>query len=296
MAAPMHHILNRYRVTTGGDFRLKDFDPSDTCGHLLSREQAEAMVAEDVERLSKLHDRLYALKEWALLCVFQAMDAGGKDSTIKHVMTGVNPQGVQVTSFKLPGPEELAHDFLWRINRALPERGSIGIFNRSHYEEVLAVRVHPELLGHQRVPKSLLGKSLWELRLQSITGFERHLTHQGTVILKFFLYVSKEEQKRRFLDRLEQREKHWKFSPSDVAERAFWDDYQHAYQEAIAATAAPHAPWFVVPADNKWFTRLIVVAAMIEALEGVDLAAPELTTEQQAALADARRKLEAESG
>ena len=296
MAAPMHHILNRYRVTTGGEFRLKDFDPSDTCGHLLSREQAEAMVAEDVERLSKLHDRLYALNEWALLCVFQAMDAGGKDSTIKHVMTGVNPQGVQVTSFKLPGPEELAHDFLWRINRALPERGTIGIFNRSHYEEVLAVRVHPELLSHQRVPKSLLGKSLWEHRLQSITGLERHLTRQGTVILKFFLHVSKEEQKRRFLDRLEQREKHWKFSPSDVAERAFWDDYQHAYQEAIAATAAPHAPWFVVPADNKWFTRLIVVAAMIEALEGLDLAAPELTAEQQAALADARRKLEAESG
>jgi PPK2 family polyphosphate:nucleotide phosphotransferase len=208
----------------------------------------------------------------------------------------VNPQGVQVTSFKVPGPEELAHDFLWRINRALPERGSIGIFNRSHYEEVLAVRVHPELLIHQRLPKSLLGKSLWEHRLQSITNFERHLTHQGVVILKFFLHVSKEEQKRRFLDRLEQPDKHWKFSPSDVAERAFWEDYQHVYQEAIAATAAPHAPWFVVPADNKWFTRLVVVAAMIEALEGLDLAIPELTAEQAAALADARRKLEAESG
>jgi PPK2 family polyphosphate:nucleotide phosphotransferase len=296
MTASIRHILDRYRVSSGKNFRLKDFDPVDTSAHLVSREQAEAIVAEDVGRLSKLHDRLCVRNEWALLCVFQAMDAGGKDSTIKHVMTGVNPQGVQVTSFKVPSAEELAHDFLWRINRSLPERGTIGIFNRSHYEEVLAVRVHPEFLSRQRLPKALLGKSLREHRLQSITGFERHLTHQGIIILKFFLHVSKEEQKRRFLDRLEQREKHWKFSPSDIAERAFWDDYQHAYQEAIAATAAPHAPWFVVPADNKWFTRLIVVAAMIEALEGLDLALPELTAEQKAVLAAAREKLEAEPG
>jgi len=296
MAASIHHILDRYRVTAGQDFHLKEFDPGDTAGHLLSRELAETMVAEDVHRLSKLHDRLYVRDEWALLCVFQAMDAGGKDSTIKHVMTGVNPQGVQVTSFKVPGPEELAHDFLWRINRALPERGTIGIFNRSQYEEVLAVRVHPDLLKRQRLPRESLGRSIWEHRLQSIYDFERHLTWQGIVVLKFFLHVSKEEQKRRFLDRLDQREKHWKFSPSDIAERAFWDDYQHAYQEAIAATAAPHAPWFVVPADNKWFTRLIVVAAMIEALEALDLTVPDLTAEQQAALSEARKKLESEPG
>jgi PPK2 family polyphosphate:nucleotide phosphotransferase len=294
MAASIPRILDRYRVTSGKDFRLNKFDPGDTAGHLLSHEQADTMVAEDVHRLSKLHDCLYAQNEWALLCVFQAMDAGGKDSTIKHVMSGVNPQGVQVTSFKVPGPDELAHDFLWRINRALPPRGAIGIFNRSHYEEVLAVRVHPELLERQRLPKKLIGKPIWDHRLQSIADFERHLTRQGIVVLKFFLNVSKAEQKRRFLERLDQRDKHWKFSPNDVVERAFWDDYQHAYQEAIAATAAPHAPWFVVPADNKWFTRLIVVAAMIEALETLDLTIPEPTAEQQAALNEARKKLEGE--
>jgi PPK2 family polyphosphate:nucleotide phosphotransferase len=294
MAVPIRRILDRYRVTSGKHFRLKKFDPSDTASQLLSREQAEAITAEDVQRLSRLHDRLYAQNEWALLCVLQAMDAGGKDSTIKHVMTGVNPQGVQVTSFKVPAPDELAHDFLWRINRALPERGAISIFNRSHYEEVVAVRVHPEFLERQRLPKEVLGKSIWEHRLQSITDFERHLTRQGIVILKFFLHVSKAEQKRRFLDRLDERDKHWKFSPSDIAERAFWRDYQHAYQEAIAGTAAPHAPWFVVPADNKWFTRMIVVAAMIEALEALDLALPELSADQQTALNEARKKLEGE--
>lgn len=296
MAASIRRILDRYRVTAGKDFRLKEFDPGDTAGHLLTREQAESIVADDVHRLSKLHDRLYARGEWALLCVFQAMDAGGKDSTIKHVMSGVNPQGVQVTPFKVPGPDELAHDFLWRINRALPERGTIGIFNRSHYEEVLAVRVHPELLERQRLPKQLIGKAIWENRLQSIADFERHLTREGIVVLKFFLHVSKDEQKRRFLDRLDQRDKHWKFSPGDIVERAFWDDYQHAYQAAIAATAAPHAPWFVVPADNKWFTRLIVVAAMIEALEALDLTLPDLTPNQLAALNEACAKLEREPG
>jgi PPK2 family polyphosphate:nucleotide phosphotransferase len=290
----MRPILDRYRITSGKKFRLKDYDPADTAGHLLTREQADAMVARDVERLSTLHDHLYAQNEWSLLCAFQAMDAAGKDSTIKHVMSGVNPQGVTVTSFKVPGPTELAHDFLWRIGRALPERGSIGIFNRSHYEEVLAVRVHPTLLARQHLPKARVGKDVWEHRFDSIRDFERHLTRQGTVILKFFLHVSKEEQKHRFLDRLEEEDKHWKFSASDLAERAFWDDYQHAYQEAIAATATPHAPWFVVPADNKWFTRLIVVAAMIEALEALDLKLPQLTKEQQAALEAARKKLESE--
>jgi PPK2 family polyphosphate:nucleotide phosphotransferase len=294
VAVSMRPILDRYRITSGKKFRLKDYDPADTAGHLLTREQADAMVARDVERLSTLHDHLYAQNEWSLLCAFQAMDAAGKDSTIKHVMSGVNPQGVTVTSFKVPGPTELAHDFLWRIGRALPERGSIGIFNRSHYEEVLAVRVHPTLLARQHLPKARVGKDVWEHRFDSIRDFERHLTRQGTVILKFFLHVSKQEQKHRFLDRLEEEDKHWKFSASDLAERAFWDDYQHAYQEAIAATATPHAPWFVVPADNKWFTRLIVVAAMIEALEALDLKLPQLTKEQQAALEAARKKLESE--
>jgi PPK2 family polyphosphate:nucleotide phosphotransferase len=226
--------------------------------------------------------------------VLQAIDAAGKDGTIKHVMSGVNPQGVQVTCFKAPGPEELAHDFLWRANRALPPRGHIGIFNRSHYEEVLVVRVHPETLARQHLPPELLGKRLWQQRLESIAGFERYLTLQGTVVLKFFLNVSREEQKRRFLERLEEKDKHWKFSASDLAERAYWDDYQAAYENAIAATASAHAPWFVVPADNKWFTRFIVVAAMIEALESLDLRIAPLGPEQQAALDAARQKLESE--
>ena len=296
MAAKMRRIIDRHRVTSGKGFRLKHHDPADTGGRLVTQSAAEDIVAQDVQRLSSLHDRLYARNEWALLCVFQAMDAGGKDSAIKHVMTGVNPQGVQVTSFKAPGPEELAHDFLWRINRALPQRGSIGIFNRSHYEEVLAVRVHPEFLARQHLPKQLQGKKLWDQRLEAITDFERFLTRQGLVVLKFFLNVSKEEQKRRFLDRLELREKHWKFSPSDMAERAHWDDYQAAYQLAIAATATPHAPWFVVPADHKWYTRLIVVGAMIEALEALDLKLPGVTPQQQAELDVARKKLESEPG
>ncbi len=209
-------IIDRYRVTSGNGFRLKDFDPSDTAGHLLTKAQAEIIVAQDVERLAALHDKLYAQNEWSVLCVLQAMDAAGKDSTIKHVMSGLNPQGVQVTSFKAPGPEELAHDFLWRANRALPPRGRIGIFNRSHYEEVLVVRVHPELLAHQHLPKELLGKRLWDQRLDAIATFERYLTRQGTVVLKFFLNVSRQEQKHRFLERLDEHDKHWKFSASDL--------------------------------------------------------------------------------
>jgi PPK2 family polyphosphate:nucleotide phosphotransferase len=290
----MRRVIDRYRVTAGKDFRLKDFDPADTAGHLLTKSQAETILAEDVHRLAALQDRLYAQNEWSVLCVLQAMDAAGKDGTIKHVMSGVNPQGVQVTSFKAPGPEELAHDFLWRANRALPPRGHIGIFNRSHYEEVLAVRVHRELLERQHLPKEVVGKRLWDQRMEAIATFERYLTRQGTVVLKFFLNVSKHEQKRRFLERLEETDKHWKFSGSDLAERACWDDYQDAYQEAISATAHAHAPWFVVPADNKWFTRLIVVAAMIEAIEALDLNLPAPTAERQAALDAARRTLESE--
>ncbi len=290
----MRRIVDRYRVTSGKGFRLRDFDPGDTAGHLLTKQQADLIVAQDVQRLAALHDRLYEQNAWAVLCVLQAMDAAGKDSTIKHVMSGVNPQGVQVTSFKAPGPEELAHDFLWRASRALPPRGQIGIFNRSHYEEVLVVRVHPELLERQHLPREMLGERLWEQRLEAIADFERYLARQGMVVLKFFLNVSRQEQKRRFLERLEEKDKHWKFSTGDLAERAYWDDYQHAYQEAIAATAAPHAPWFVVPADNKWFTRLIVVAAMIEAIEALDLKLPPLSPERQTELDEARRKLESE--
>jgi PPK2 family polyphosphate:nucleotide phosphotransferase len=289
-------IMDRYRVTSGKGFRLKDHDPADTAGHLLPKAQANALLAHGVQRLAELQERLYAQNGWSMLCVLQAMDAAGKDGTIKHVMSGVNPQGVQVTAFKAPGPEELAHDFLWRANRALPARGHIGIFNRSHYEEVLVVRVHPECLERQHLPKELVGKRLWDQRLEAIAAFERYLTQQGTVVLKFFLNVSRQEQKRRFLERLEEKEKNWKFSASDLAERAFWDDYQGAYEETITATATPHAPWFVVPADHKRFTRLIVVGAMIEALDGLHLKFPALSPDEQASQRVARLKLESEEG
>jgi len=287
-------LLDPYRVTQGKGFKLKQHDPTDTAGHLLSKPQADVLLRTSVERLAALQEKLYAQDRWAMLCVLQAIDGAGKDGTIKHVMSGVNPQGVQVTSFKAPGPESLAHDFLWRAVRALPARGHIGIFNRSHYEEVLVVRVHPEILEKQHLPPELIGKKIWDHRLEAIASFEKFLARQGTVVLKFFLNLSKQEQKHRFLERLEEPGKNWKFSQADLAERAYWDDYQAAYQEAIAATAAPHAPWFVVPADNKWFTRLVVGAAMIEALDGLDLKIPEMSAAEQAALQAARRKLEAE--
>jgi PPK2 family polyphosphate:nucleotide phosphotransferase len=287
-------LLDRFRVTRGKGFRLKDHDPADTAGHLITPQQAHHMLGAGVERLAELQEKLYAQDRWSVLCVFQAIDAAGKDGTIKHVMSGVNPAGVQVTSFKVPGPEELAHDFLWRSVRALPPRGRIGIFNRSHYEEVLVVRVHPEILERQRLPRELIGRKLWDQRLRAIAGFERYLARQGTVVLKFFLHLSKEEQKRRFLARLDEPDKHWKFSTADLAERDHWDAYQAAYQAAIAATAAPDAPWFVVPADNKWFTRLIVGAALIEALDKLDLRIPPLDPVAEARLATARARLEAE--
>jgi PPK2 family polyphosphate:nucleotide phosphotransferase len=287
-------IIDRYRVTDGEKFRLKDHDPADTAGHQSDKPLARALLEGGVRRLSEQQEKLYAQDRWAMLCCFQAMDAAGKDGTIKHVMSGVNPQGVQVTSFTAPGPEDLAHDFLWRIVHALPARGRIGIFNRSHYEEVLAVRVHPALLEKQRLPASLIGKRIWAERLEAIAAFERHLARQGWVIQKFFLHISKEEQKRRFLSRLEEPEKNWKFSASDLAERGCWDDYMAAYEQAIAATAAPHAPWFVVPADNKWFTRLVVVAAMNEALDRLDLKFPKADKEARAALDTARAQLESE--
>jgi PPK2 family polyphosphate:nucleotide phosphotransferase len=287
-------LLDPYRVTQGKGFKLKDHDPADTAGHILSKPQADVLLRTSVERLAALQEKLYAQDRWAMLCVLQALDGAGKDGTIKHVMSGVNPQGVQVTSFKAPGPESLAHDFLWRAVRALPARGHIGIFNRSHYEEVLVVRVHPEILDRQHLPPELIGKKIWDHRLEAIASFEKFLARQGTVVLKFFLNLSKQEQKHRFLERLEEPDKNWKFSSADLAERGYWDAYQAAYQQAIAATAAPHAPWFVVPADDKWFARLVVVAAMIEALDGLDLKIPAMSAEEQAALQAARRKLEAE--
>ena len=291
-------LLDPYRITDGKGFRLTDHDPNDTAGKLIGKligkHQAAALLNGGVEHLSDLQEKLYAQDRWAVLCVFQAMDAAGKDGTIKHVMSGVNPQGVQVTSFKAPSTDELRHDFLWRAARALPERGRIGIFNRSHYEETLVVRVHPELLEKQHLPHELVGKNIWDKRLTAIAGFERFLADQGTIILKFFLHVSKAEQKRRFLERLNDKDKHWKFSASDLTERKWWSDYQHAYQETIAATAAPAAPWFVVPADNKWFTRLVVVAAIVDALDRLDLKPPALTPVEVANLEAAREVLAGE--
>ncbi len=287
-------LLDPYRITSGKAFRLKDHDPADTAADLLEKHDAAALLAAGVRRLSELQERLYAANQWACLCIFQAMDAGGKDGTIKHVMTGVNPQGVQVTSFKTPGPEELAHDFLWRAVRSLPERGRIGIHNRSHYEEVLVVRVHPELLTRQRLPPAVMGKHLWERRLEAIAGFEHYLARQGTTVVKLFLHLSRSEQRRRFLARLRTPEKLWKFSEADLTERARWDAYQDAYEEAISATAAPHAPWFVVPADHKWFAHLVVVEALIETLEKLDLRPPEPDSGQTAALQTARARLEQE--
>ncbi len=284
-------ILDRYRVTNGRGFRLKNYDPGDTAGLGLEKTAAQALLQQGVVRLAEMQDKLYAQDRWSVLCIFQAMDAAGKDGAIKHVFSGVNPQGCQVHSFKAPGAMELDHDFLWRHSIALPERGRIGIHNRSWYEEVLVLRVHPEFLVRQKLPPSLIGKKIWDERLEDIAAYERYLARQGTVVLKFFLNVSEDEQKKRFLARIEEPEKNWKFSPNDVAERAHWGDYMKAYQGAITATAAPHAPWFVVPANAKWFTRLVVVAAIIEALEKLDLHYPAVTKEQSAALAVARKRL-----
>ncbi|NWG88215.1 MAG: polyphosphate kinase 2 family protein, partial [Hydrogenophilaceae bacterium] len=249
------------------------------------------LLQRGIERLSELQEMLYAQDRWSVLLVFQAMDAAGKDGTIKHVMSGVNPQGCQVYSFKQPSPEELDHDFLWRYVKCLPERGRIGIFNRSYYEEVLVVRVHEAILARQKLPPEVVGKRIWAERLRDIAAFEDYLTRQGTIVLKFFLHVSRKEQKKRFLERLEQPEKNWKFSPADVAERQYWNDYMEAFEGAIRATATKRAPWFVVPADNKWFTRLVVAAAIVEALEKLGLDYPKVDAAQRKALAAARAAL-----
>jgi PPK2 family polyphosphate:nucleotide phosphotransferase len=283
-----------FRITKGEDFRLKDFDPGDTCGLELDKGEAAELRELGVAWLAEEQDMLYAQDRWSLLLIFQAMDAAGKDSTIKHVMSGVNPQGCQVFSFKQPSSEELDHDFMWRYLRHLPERGRIGIFNRSYYEEVLVVRVHPEILKRQNLPPALVGKGIWDERLADIAHFEDYVSRQGTKILKFFLHVSRKEQKKRFMERLDEPEKSWKFSPSDVKEREFWGDYMDAFEEAIRATASKHPPWFVVPADNKWFTRLMVGAAIVEALENLGLAYPKVDAAKKKELAAARAALSRE--
>ncbi|MBK8595451.1 MAG: polyphosphate kinase 2 family protein [Holophagales bacterium] len=285
-----------YRVESGKGFRLKDVDPGDTAGLKLEKDHAAELLDKGVEVLAELQDKLYAQDRRALLLVFQAMDAAGKDGTIKHVLSGVNPQGCQVYSFKAPSAEELDHDFLWRTTKCLPERGRIGIFNRSYYEEVLVVKVHPQILAGQRLPPELVTKKVWNERYEDIASFERYLARNGVAVVKFFLHVSKKEQKKRFLDRLVEPDKNWKFSLGDAEERKSWDAYQKAYEDAIRATAAPHAPWYVVPADNKWFTRLVVASAVIEALEKMDLAYPEVDEAKKAELAKAREALEAEKG
>jgi PPK2 family polyphosphate:nucleotide phosphotransferase len=287
--------VHPFRITKGKGFRLKDFDPSDTRSLKLDKGEAAELLQRGTEWLAEEQDILYAQNRWSLLLVFQAMDAGGKDSTIKHVMSGVNPQGCQVVSFKQPSSEDLDHDFMWRYSRRLPERGRIGIFNRSYYEEVLVVRVHEEILKRQQLPPPLVGKRIWDERLADIANFEDYLTRQGTIILKFFLNLSRKEQKKRFMERLDRPQKHWKFSASDVHERKFWGDYMHAFEEAIRATATEHAPWYVVPADNKWFTRLVVAAAIVEAVEELDLAYPKVDAEKMKELAAARAGLASET-
>ena len=280
-----------YRIYDGKSFRLKDFDPG-TTGHLHSKEHAQELLQKGIAEMAEEQDKLYAQDQWSVLLIFQAMDAAGKDGAIKHVMSGVNPQGCQVYAFKAPSAEELNHDFLWRTSRVLPERGHIGIFNRSYYEEVLVVRVHPDILNHERVPKQLVNGDIWKNRYEDIRNFERYLTRNGTVIRKFFLNVSKKEQKRRFLERLEEPEKNWKFSAADLHERECWDDYMKAYEEVIAATSTRHSPWYVVPADNKWYTRLVVAAAIVDTLKELKLAYPAVDPEKQRALSEARRQLE----
>jgi PPK2 family polyphosphate:nucleotide phosphotransferase len=285
-------MLKRYRIEDGKHFRLKDHDPGDTHGlKSEGKPLAQELLARGVEELRRLQDTLAAQDRWALLTILQGMDAAGKDGTIKHVMSGVNPQGVQVSSFKAPSSEEQDHDFLWRAMKRVPERGDIGIFNRSHYEEVLVVRVHPELLQKEKLPERLITKHIWQQRFEDINAWERYLTRNGIAICKFFLHLSKKEQKRRLLERLDRPDKNWKFSTADVPEREHWDDYQDAYEDMIQNTASKNAPWYVVPADNKWFIRLVVAAAVVDTLKGLKLAYPKVDAEQQAELAEARKQL-----
>jgi PPK2 family polyphosphate:nucleotide phosphotransferase len=285
-------FASAFRVTDGDAFRLKDFDPADTLG-IKSPEKVEAVQAlqEGVAEIARLQDMLYAQDQWGVLLIFQAMDAAGKDGTIKHVLSGVNPQGCEVNSFKAPSNEDLDHDFLWRCMRHLPERGRLGIFNRSYYEETLVVRVHPELLAKEKLPPRLVTKDIWKERFQDIRHFERYLCRNGIVVRKFFLNLSKQEQKRRFLQRLETPDKYWKFSAADASERKRWDEYMHAYEDTIRHTASDEAPWYVVPADNKWFARMIVSSVVVETLSSLDLKYPAVDKARLAELAAARRVL-----
>jgi PPK2 family polyphosphate:nucleotide phosphotransferase len=282
--------VRTYRVESGKGFKLKDYDPADTA-HWRSKEHAEQALQQGIERMAELQDKLYAQDHWAVLLIFQAMDAAGKDGAIKHVMSGVNPQGCQVYSFKAPSETELQHDFLWRTTRDLPERGHIGIFNRSYYEEVLVVRVHPKILDNEKLPSSVVGKTIWQERFEDIHAFERHMWRNGTVIRKFFLHLSKKEQKKRFLARLDEPGKNWKFSAADIRERDYWDDYQNAYEDMIRNTASKHAPWYVVPADNKWFSRLVVAEVIIHTLESLNLAYPKVEDDKRKELESAKQSL-----
>jgi PPK2 family polyphosphate:nucleotide phosphotransferase len=286
-------VVEPFRITKGKGFRLKDIDPGDTLEFTgEDKPRAKEALAMGVEALAHYQEKLYADDKRALLLIFQAMDAAGKDGAIKHVLSGVNPQGCDVHSFKAPTSDDLDHDYLWRSMKALPNRGHIGIFNRSYYEEVLVVRVHPEFLAKQKLPPELVTKKIWQERFEDIRNFEQYLTRNGVVVLKFFLHLSKKEQKRRFLERLDNPDKHWKFSCSDMAERAFWDQYMEAYEDMIRHTATKHAPWYVVPADNKWFTRVVVAAAVIHALAGLDLKFPEVGKPKLKELAEAKAALE----
>ena len=285
-------LAERYRITNGKNFRLKDVDPSDTAWLKDEQKpQAKEVLQEGIAALAELQEMLYAQDRWSVLLIFQAMDAAGKDGAIKHVMSGVNPQGCQVFSFKAPTSEDLDHDYLWRCLRCLPERGRIGIFNRSYYEETLAVRVHPELLAQQKLPKKLVNKRIWEERFNDIGNVESYLAHNGTVVCKFFLHVSKDEQLKRFLSRLDEPEKNWKFSSSDAHGRDYWADYMKAYEETIRNTASKNAPWYVIPADNKWFTRIVVAAVVIDTLKSLDLHFPKVDDAKREELAGIRNIL-----
>ena len=286
---------DRFRVPAGGRFRIAEYDPGDT-GTYTSKKEGQKRLQEGCARLQELQNVLYAQDRYALLLIFQAMDGAGKDSAIKHVMSGVNPQGCQVYSFKAPSPEELDHDYLWRTSHALPERGRIGVFNRSYYEEVLIVRVHPEILKGQKVPAEMVTDDIWKQRFEDINALERYLTRNGIVIRKFFLNVSKEEQRQRFLARLEEPDKNWKFSLADVHERTHWDRYMEAYEDMIANTSTEEAPWYAIPADHKWFARMAVADVIVEALEALELSYPTLDEKKHRELAEARALLEAEAG
>ena len=285
-------LAEAYRIDHGKDFRLKDCDPADT--GKFSKEKAIELLQKDIAELAELQDKLYAQDQWGVLLIFQAMDAAGKDGVIKHVMSGVNPQGVQVYSFKQPSVEELDHDYMWRAARCVPERGRIGIFNRSYYEEVLVVRVHQEFLVKQHLPQQLVSKDIWSERMEDMCNFEQYLTRNGIVVRKFFLHVSRQEQRQRFLKRLEEPEKNWKFSESDVRERKCFDDYMEAYDDMIRHTARPHAPWYIVPADHKWFTRFVVGSVIVETLKALKLEYPKVDPARRKELEIARIALERE--